>query len=163
MSQVPAHFPSGLVSGHHGRVLDLLHEGVVGGGEGPAHPIESLAETTAADGEGEGRAEDGADLAERCADVLAEVGGQGERARAEMDAGRPEGVAGLQRVAPLYPPAAVQAATDVDAESADAWDHGRDILLVLVHDLGLRQVLAAAVRATGSQLSMRHRTLAPPA
>jgi hypothetical protein len=81
--------------------------------------------------------------------VLIEVGGEGNGARTEMDARSPDGVARLERVPPLYPFAAAQAATHVYAEAADAGRHGRDVLLVLLDHPGLLQVLAAAVRTKG--------------
>jgi len=144
--QAPADLPAGLVGGDDGGVLDLLAEGAVGRGEGLGDSVQRLADSPARDVEGEGRAEDRADLAEGCADLLVEVGGEGFGPGTEMDVRRSEGVARLQRVPPLHPSAAARAATHMDPEAADTGRYRREVLLILLHDLGLFHILAAAVR-----------------
>jgi len=66
--------------------------------------------------------------------------------RTEMHVGGPYGVAGLQGVSSLDPSAAADAAAHVDPEAThprlDLWD----VLLILLLDLGLLEILAAAVR-----------------
>src|SRR5918995_2066305 len=112
--QLAADLPARLVARGHSGALDLLDEGVVGGGEGIGHAVCDLTESATSHGEREVRAEDAGELAEGHADMLAEVGDEGLGSRAEMDVRRPDGIAGLWGVAPLNPPAAASAAAHTD-------------------------------------------------
>jgi hypothetical protein len=108
---------------------------------------QSLAETTPADRETEAHPQNGPELAERHADVLAEIGRQGLGARAQMDASGADSVGGLQRVTSLYAPTALLAATHLDEEQSDARPELRDVLFVSYCLTRRFDIAAAAVGA----------------
>jgi hypothetical protein len=94
--------------------------------------------------EREARPIHGGDLAERDGELFVETDRQRNRVRPELDRRRAERIRGLHRMPALHAPIASLALPHVDIKAPDDRGDWRQILLILVRDVGLAYRPAAA-------------------
>lgn len=140
--QPAADAPAGLVGDDPRRRRDVADDGMVVRQAPSRRPQHGLAGAAAGDRDAEERSEERADLALRQPGVFIQVDDRRLGERAELAGAAAQGVGGLQRMAPLHPPAAPVAVADVDVElsiDGPAWDLG----LILLTRRVVRKVSAA--------------------
>jgi len=94
-------------------------------------PADRVHEPATRDGQAKALAKQPGDLAKRHADLFVEDDRPRHRQRAELTAGRSEGIGRLQRMAALHAPATRGAVTDRDMKGADNRPHDGEIFLIL--------------------------------
>ena len=100
------------------------------------------------DGQPEPSPEQMGDLRQRDAQVRVQLDDHGDDLRAELHAGSPQRIGGLQRVPTRNPAPALRAVADLDVEAAHDGTHHREVFLVLRRHAGHRD-RPAAVRTRG--------------
>ena len=137
--------PTGLIDRDHGRVAYLLAQRLVGRPRVAGRTMQQMHEASRRHLQAEAGLQQVGDLGQGQAAARVQVDDQRDHAGAELCAGRPQRVGGLQRVATLDTPPTLRAVADLDVEAAHQWAHRGQVFLILLRRTG-HVDRAAAVR-----------------
>ena len=122
--------PTGLIDRDHGRVADLLAQLLVSRPRVAGRPMQQMHEASRRDLQAEAGLQQVGDLGQWQAAARVQVDDQRDHTGAELYAGRPQRVGGLQRVTALDTPPTLRAVADLDVEAPHHGAH-RKVLLIL--------------------------------
>ena len=137
--------PTGLIRRDHRRVADLLAQRLVGRPRVAGRTMQQIREAPRRDVQAEPGLQPVGDLGQRHAAVRVQLNDQRDHTGAELRAGCPQRVGGLQGVPALDTPPTLRAVADLDVEAAHQRAHRGKVFLILRRRAG-HVDRAAAVR-----------------
>jgi hypothetical protein len=123
--------PTRFIGCHNGAAADLVAQRSIGRPRLPGRTVHGVHQTAARDGQAVLLMKECGDLPEREPELFIEDDGEGDRLRAELDAGGAQRVGGLQGMAPLHPTRARATVADVNPERSDDDARHRQFFLIL--------------------------------
>ena len=123
--------PTGLIGRDHRSVANLLAQRLVGRPRVACRTMQQIREAPRRDVQAEPGLQQVGDLGQRHAAVRVQLNDQRDHTGAELCAGRPQRVGGLQGVAALDTPPTLRAVADLDVEAAHQRAHRGKVFLIL--------------------------------